>query len=306
MEVFLPLVEKLIPLYILIALGYICGKKLDVQGKNLASVAFYVVVPFVVFGGVAHTVITPSVLLFPVIVFIISTILCLTTYKLSGFLWDDSTRNIVSFSSGSGNTGYFGLPVALALFGTQGAGVYIVGFLGIVLYENTVGFFITAKGNHTWQECVAKIYKLPSLYAFIIGLIVSIGQIPIPDAIEDTIGYMRGAYTVMGMMIIGLGLSVVESFKIEWKFIGTMFGVKFIIWPLVALGVIWLDRTWLHLLSEQIYPPLILMSIVPIAANTVVLATLLNVQPSKAATAVLFSTLFAAVYVPVMAMLFLK
>ena len=49
-----------------------------------------------------------------------------------------------------------------------------------------------------------------------------------------------------------------------------------------------------------------LLSIVPLAANTVELASLFKSQPEKAATAVLLSTIFALVYVPVMTTYFIQ
>jgi malate permease and related proteins len=47
------------------------------------------------------------------------------------------------------------------------------------------------------------------------------------------------------------------------------------------------------------------MAIVPLAANTVALATELKVHPERAAIAVLLSTLFALFYIPFMAYIFI-
>ena len=54
------------------------------------------------------------------------------------------------------------------------------------------------------------------------------------------------------------------------------------------------------LYSDTVHQALILISIMPLAANAVAIASLLRCHPEKTATAVLLSTVFAAIYVPVM------
>ena len=64
------------------------------------------------------------------------------------------------------------------------------------------------------------------------------------------------------------------------------------------LALISLDFYIFKIYDYEIYRAFILLSIVPIAANTVIFATVLNVYPEKVSSAVLFSTIFALVYVP--------
>jgi predicted permease len=45
---------------------------------------------------------------------------------------------------------------------------------GITLYENTVGFFIVARGRNSIQKSFLKVVKLPTLYAFIAGVLVNL------------------------------------------------------------------------------------------------------------------------------------
>ena len=92
-----------------------------------------------------------------------------------------------------------------------------------------------------------------------------------------------------------LYLSVINLF---FKFIPEQFLGKFIFWPLLMLALISLDFYIFKIYDYEIYRAFILLSIVPIAANTVIFATVLNVYPEKVSSAVLFSTIFALVYVP--------
>ncbi len=74
----------------------------------------------------------------------------------------------------------------------------------------------------------------------------------------------------------------------------------------MVYGVIIADNMVFRIYNPSIHKVMILMSIVPLAANTVAFATELKAQPEKASVAVLLSTLFALFYIPLIASLFLS
>lgn len=302
---FATIFSQLIPLYFCILLGFIAGRWLGVDRHSVAAMVFYLLLPMVILSGVMQTTITIGVLLLPVVLFFISCGLCGVMYYCAGLKWRDSRRNILALSAGNGNTGYFGLPVAMMILPPEQAGIYVMALLGVTLYENSLGYFITARGQHTAKESLNKIIKLPSLYAFLLGLLLNFCTIKIPDVITPFVGHVRGAYSILGMMMIGLGLATIERLRFDIAFIGVAFLAKFIVWPFVALGLIYLDTHWLHLFSQPIHHALFIISIVPMAANTVVIATLLKSEPEKIAMAVLLSTLVALISVPIMLSLYL-
>lgn len=91
----------------------------------------------------------------------------LSVYYLSSFLFKDNTRNILAFSSGSTSMGYFGLPIAMALVDEDSVSVYVVCYIGMALFENSLGFYRATNGIYIAKECVLKLLKLPSLYGMI-------------------------------------------------------------------------------------------------------------------------------------------
>lgn len=305
MNIFLTLLFKLIPLYIIIFLGFIAGKRLKIQKEVIAPLLIYIIAPVVVFNGVVTTQITLEKLALPFLFLALATLMSLSFLFISRFLWQDTTRNILAFTAGTGNTGYFGLPVALALFDQNIFGLAVLSLLGFLLYENTIGFFVVAKGHHTVKESLLKILKLPTFYAFFIGVIVNLMSIHLGQNFFDAVNHFKGAYTVLGMMLIGLGLSSIKEFRFDFKFIGLAFFAKFIVWPLLIMLVIYIDSTWFKFFNADIYKIMTLVSIVPLAANTVAYATELRAQPEKASLAVLLSTVFALFYIPFVATLFL-
>lgn len=300
MGVFTTILQKLIPLYALIFIGFIAGRLLHVKKESVATLLIYVIAPMVVFHGIATVQLDPGRLTLPVLFFTLCCLICLTFYKVAGIFWRAPTKNILAFAVGSGNTGYFGLPVTAFLFGPEAVGLTILSAFGFILYENTLGFFITARGHHTIKESLLRVLKLPTVYAFALGVIVNLSGASFDKTMQDFGMNFRGAYSVLGMMLIGLGVASQEKLKLHAKFVSLSFAAKFLVWPLVVSAIIYLDRTRFHLYDPLTHNVMFLMAIVPLPANSVAVATELKSEPEKAAMAVLLSTLFALFYIPLM------
>lgn len=297
---------KLLPLYFNIFLGYIAGKKLQASQETISKLMFYMISPFIIFNGIIYTKLNVSILSLPILTFAISCTLCIVFYRFSRRIWTDASKNLMAFSAGSGATGYFGIPLALMIFDKQAEGIYIMALLGVTLYDNSLGYYISVKGSYTPIQCIKKILVLPTLYAFLLGLIVNFFQIPMPDVYTDFMTPIKGVYIVLGMMIIGIGLAGLTEFKLDFKFVGMTFLAKFFAWPLVVFFVIACDEAFFGIYEPISHQVLILISIVPLAINTVIMASLMKCQPERIAATVLLSTLFALLYVPFMTSYFLR
>ncbi|MFA6533254.1 MAG: AEC family transporter [Patescibacteria group bacterium] len=306
MEIFFTVLLKLIPLYVIIILGYIGGRFLDIKKETIAPLLINIIVPVVIFTGIVTTKINLSTLSIPILFFLVSSSISLLTYYFSGFIWKDSTKNILSFAAGTANTGYFGLPVAIAIFGNSAIIIASLALLGTSLYTNSLGYFLAARGQHTFKESLIKVLKLPILHAFFIGLIVNLLDIKLGAIYFDMAKNFNGAFVILGMMIIGLGLADIKDFSYDFKFIGLSLFIKFLVWPLVMLTIILVDSYTFKIYDHNLYKLLILMAIVPVATNIVSYATILKAQPEKLSLVVFISTFFALFYVPLISALFLR
>jgi predicted permease len=300
MHVFLTLFVKLLPIYVLIAVGYLAGKKLQVNKDSVSRVLIYIVAPVVVFNGVYITPLSLKTFALPAIFFVVCSLIAVSAYVLNCSVKPASLRGILGFAAGTGNTGYFGLPVALALYGEHITGLVIICTFGFILYENTVGFFLAARGKHSPKESIVKLLKLPALYAFVLGVLVHLLKLQLGGVYRDFVPNFRGAYVLLGSLIIGLALSEFSRAHAQWNVLARSFSVRFIVWPAIISALILIDRHYFKIYSgnQDIYRVAFLMSIVPLAANTVAYATFLNAEPERAAFAVFSSTIFALVYIP--------
>src|SRR6185369_4580823 len=285
---------------------YLTGKFFSFKKEFLAPLLIYIIAPVVIFAGVVSTQLNISMLSIPVLFFVLCSIASLTIYYLAGFIWKDSTKNILAFSAGTANTGYFGLPVAVALFGHNAIPIVALALLGTSLYTNSFGFFLAAKGQHTTKESFTKVLQLPILYAFFLGILVNMLHIHMWPVYFSVISIFNQAFTVLGMMLVGIALADITIYKFDIKFITLSLLTKFFFWPFCMICILLVDSYTYKIYDASLYPVFILLSIIPVAVNIVSYATILKTHPEKVSLTVFISTLFALFYIPIVAALFLK
>ena len=288
---------KLIPLYINIIIGYILGKKLNVTKASISNILIYFITPVIVFNSIYSSEFNSKNIFLPIVSFVICLIVALTFLFIGKIVLKDTRKNLLAFMVGNGNTGYFGIPLVLALFGTDFLNQYIFANLGIVLFENTIGLFIIAKGNLTAKQSIIKLTKIPIIYAVAAAILLKSLNIEFGEVYDGFALSYRGVFSTLGVMLIGIAMSEIKQFELDKKLIGTSFIAKFAIWPLLMFFVIYLN-SYLKFFDPQYDTLLIIQSIVPLPGNAVAFATFVNIHPDKAATTVFLSTLFALLFIP--------
>ncbi|PHR71780.1 MAG: transporter [Arcobacter sp.] len=306
MSLFFIILLKIFPLYLNVILGYVAAKSLQVQRESIATLLIYILGPIVVFSATLSVKINFAIAMIPIFLYIFCSLIAFLALFIWGKSWNNPTGNILAFSAGTGNTGYFGIPLAVIFFPPALADIYIFAVLASLLYESTTGFYVTAKGNFTVKESLIKISKLPILYAFVLGLCLNIIGLEIPETLSAYTSQFKGAYGILGMMMLGMGLIGLKGNEDNWdkKFITITFIIKFIFWPLAMLFFIYIDKTFLQILNNDLYKVLFLFSIVPLAGNSVTLAVLLNAKPEKTALTVFLSTLVSVISIPLFVYLY--
>lgn len=294
------LIQSSAPLYLYILVGYIIGCLVDLNTKRLSSLLFYGISPIVIFCGIVSMPLDAAVLAFPLFVWCASVLAAIFMYRISGKFVSGSSQNLLSYSCGTGNSGYFGLPVAISVFDSATAGVYLLGLLGHNLYENTAGFYIAARGTYSAKESIKKVFRLPTLYASILAVYCNFSGWQLPRVGVEVQSVAVFLYSVLGMTIIGIALSKEGGRIRDWVFVGLALLGRWVVWPVVASLIFILSFPFLGDKSDEIVKSLILLAVVPVAANTVVFASLLHAPVQKMATSVLVSTLVALIYVPFM------
>ena len=293
-----PLAFKLIPLYLLVAIGFALGRFLGVKSQEIGKLSLYVLSPAVVFKGFYAAKLEGAMLVLPFAVLGLACLAAWAALPVASRFWNDGRERLAAFTIATGNTGFFGIPACLSLIGPESLAYVVLVSFGFTAYENSVGFYIMARGGATWKEALARVLKYPGLHACWIGMSLNANHVVLPSYLPQTIDLLAGGFSAVGMMIVGLGLAGLSRFRLDWGFLAVAFSWKFVVWPAAAYGFILLDRAWLHAFSAIGHQVLLVESLTPMAAVTVVHATLRNIHPDHAAVAVALSTLAALAWLP--------
>ncbi len=220
-------------------------------------------------------------------------------------MWNDGTNNMLSVGIANGNFGFIGLPLTILLFGQKYVALAALFGLGAATFIATLGMFIAARANYNFRESVLRVVKMPLIYALLLGLLLNILKIPLYSSIMQVLNNVNGAYSVLGLMLVGIAMSELGKVEIDVALMLFATTMTYILWPLIAFGFIFLDKSTLMLYTPDIYRVLLLMSIVPIGVSIVAISTEFQVQPEKASFVVLFTTLISLIYIPAFISLFM-
>lgn len=220
---------------------------------------------------------------------------------------------LTRIASSYGNYGYFALPTAIVLFGKEEESPVIMAGIGFIIYSCTVGYFVAALGNFIIVESLKKALVLPSVYAMVLGLFLNVlnlkfgsfKNIDLNEIYLNVARDVRGVYTIVGMMIVGLAIADIKMFKIDWKFVWMASLAQFVIWPFVVGLYIILDKNILHFYPELLLKIIFLLSLIPVVVNLIAYSSQLGVHTEKAAVSILITTVFAMLFIPFMISIFI-
>ncbi|MYL25075.1 AEC family transporter [Halomonas alkaliantarctica] len=288
------------PLLMLLAyvgLGWLAAQTLRVDPRPIATLLVYLVAPLTFFRALMAGGPTPDYLLLTLILFMVSSAIALSVRTLAGRHFGAQEGALLAFSAGTGNTGYFGLPVAMIVLPPEGVTLYLFCILGITLYEFTVGFYVSARGQFSVRQSLTKIARLPLVYAFLSALLLSHLNVVLPTALMTSLDVFPATYTLLGMMIIGMTLSQVTLAAWDPRLVAACVVLRYGLWPLATLAIVLLLQHVVAL-SPALAMAILLLGVVPMAANVVVVAMELGIAPQKGALAVLITTLMAPFLIP--------
>lgn len=306
MAVFSLVFFKVLSSLLSVVIGYISGRFSNVEKDSIAALLFYFVAPIVFFAIPTSTQLTINSLGITAVTFSVCTLLSIFSYWLYGKIWQDNHKNILALSSGTGNSGYVVLPIATTIFNDNTLGIYALGLIGISIYEASVGCYYCARSVSSFKDSVISVIRLPLLNAFFLGCLLSLMGFQLPNFFHEFVGNMKGSYSILGMVMIGLALANIKKFEFDMKFTAAAFASKFLFYPIAFNLLILLDRFVLKWYDNEYYNALQLLCVAPLATNTIVLASLYKIHPEKMATAVLLSLIFVLLYMPIMALIFLQ
>lgn len=136
-----------------------------------------------------------------------------------------------------GNVGFMGYPVVKILFGDLGIFYAAMFNLSFNIYIWTVGIYLIRKGEG--HKFSFKLLVNPGTISLLIGLILFISSINLPQVVMDVLGSIGGTTTPLSMITIGMILGKGENkiWVFPWKlWIAAL--VRLLVLPLLCFVIL--------------------------------------------------------------------
>ncbi len=295
-------VAQIMSLFLIMVIGYIINKRGildDVANVRLTKLVINISMPaqiikaFVSNQGIVSN---KEVLM----VFRIS-FLMYFVYAIIGVLFlfvtrvSKEQRGTYLFMTMFGNCGFMGFPVVVAMLGEE-ALIYAVIFnvvFNLLVYS--VGILMIGKGFDA-----KKLINMP-LMASLLSIVLYFANIKLPVPVMNCLDTLGNVTTPVAMLLLGsviAGMNIKELFD-EWRvYLFTI--VKLAVLPAVSIFLI--NR--LPIQSDLIVGCMILLSAMPVATNTTMLALEYNGDVKLSSKGIFFTTVLCMISIPIITALY--
>lgn len=213
--------------------------------------------------------------------------------------YPEERKRVLQYATVCSNGGFMGNPVAESVFGAMGL-MYASVFLipqRIVMWSAGITLFTEAPDKKTLLK---KVVTHPCIIAVYVGLFFMVFRPTLPEFIEKTAVSLGSCTTPMSMLMVGMILADVEDVK-------SMFSWEMIRYTLIRLvllpGIVFVGCKICGI-DPLVTGVAVLMTAMPAACMTTILANKYHGDAMFASKCVVFSTAMTLVTLPLWCMLF--
>jgi predicted permease len=282
----------LLPLMVIAGAAYLLGRYRRLDPAPLASTAFYLLNPALVFVTLSTTSVTVDVLgrLFLLKVCTNLIILALGRFIGAQMKLAPQTASAVLLATVFCNSGNFGLSVTEFAFGKDAVAFALICFVTDNLMLNSLGVFLAARGRTTGRAAVQQVLRNPALYALPLGLLAhQVGWAP-PLPISRALEMLSRATVPTMLIVLGMQLAALPFERSFWRLIGVTSALRLVVAPLIT--IVLTVPFGLTGVPRQVS---VLEAAVPSAVMANIIASRYDAEPNLVAGSVLASSLLSLV-----------
>ena len=201
---------------------------------------------------------------------------------------------IIQFANVFSNCGFIGFPIVFSIYGNEGViyasifNLFFTAFLwtyGVILFNGKVK-----------REDIKKVLLNPAIVAVFIGLIIMIFGFDIPSVLSSTLDLVGNMTSPLSMIIVGviLGNAKIISYLKDKTIYYSAF-LKLIIMPCILILISRLLKD-----TSLVIKTLIIVTAMPAAAMTSILAESFDKESEYSAVIVFITTLFSVITFPIL------
>ncbi len=283
-------------LFILVGVGFVCNKtKILTKAsiKDLTNLVLYIVTPCVIINSYQRE-FDKNMLKGLVITVIGAAISFAVSIILAHLLVHDTDKRrekVLRFGAVFSNCGYMSLPLQSAMLGDIGVfyGATFVAVFQVVLW--TYGVLLMSGDFKSIS--LKKIFINPGVIATVIGVVIFVFSINIPNTISEPVKFLASLNTPVPMIIVGFHLAG-ANLKIKGGPAIISIVLRLIVAPLIVIGGMYLCG-----ITGTVLIASVIAVSAPFAAATTMFAEKFDADTALSATTVSVTTILSIITMPV-------
>lgn len=248
MELLSIMLNVIAPIMLVMLIGYIIGKRFDPDPRSLSVYLIYLFTPALVFKGVYEAELSGalfgvgavaifSAISMAIVGFIVARVMNYTTRGESSLIL---TITLV-------NAANYGISLNTFAYGDAGGNIAIFYYVVSAVIGNVFGVFFASRGSVPAKSAFSNVFKVPILYAAILGLVLNYYQVEIPLILRRSVIEIAAPASIPLMLgLLGLQLSRVsfntssdekdETLATNIPAVTIAAGLKLLVAPFIAIG----------------------------------------------------------------------
>lgn len=298
------IITQIIVLFLIMIVGFFARKKNIINNqvnKGLTEFLLNITLPFMIITSFnfdfSMDMLQKSgvVLFYTVCIFIISYIIGRVLYTK----YPHDIKSVLMFTAMFSNCGFMGIPVIESIYGKEGvfyAAIFNMPF-NILVWTVGISLFEGKKDLSTIKKALLN----PGTVAVYIGLFIFLFSIKIPVPIYKTLEMVGNMTTPLSMIVIGamLGeMNIKEVLSSLSAYYSTF--IRLIIVPFIVFVMLKLLKA-----SGMSFGVLVLISAMPVAANTAIMSEKYGGNSAFASKCIFISTVLSTITIPIIMLLVL-
>ncbi len=296
MELYIKLIDVILPVFFIIGIGYYLGKKdPNFNTDFITTLAGNVGTPAMIFYTITSTGVTLEIF----IEYFIYALIIIGGFAAIGVIvLALMKKDVVSELPPLilPNTGNMGIPICLFAYGTEGLGVASAIASVIILLHFTLGVLL-AKKSFSIKILVT---NMP-IYGIIAAVLVLYSNWEVPGFVVNTTFLLT--YATIFLVLMSLGIALTKLKVVSWLNASILSIVRIVIGPLIGFGLI----KYLNL-SGLAAGVLLIQSAMPSAILTYLVGSMYSEKRvvDNIASVIVTSTLMSFITIPIVVYLSLK
>jgi len=288
-EIIIRLLNVVIPVFAVIGVGFTFGRLKKIDMRTITDIVIYIGSPCLAFSSLlSKRVIPKDLVMLAVSVFFISLgcggsawlFLRLSKIKARGFYLP------VMFM----NSGNMALPLCLLAFGEEGLSKAILFFVTNTFLIYLLGVYI-ASGEGNVLGDVKEVFKLPLIYAAVAGVVINLSGVHLPQMVLKPIELLGSIAIPLVLFTLGYNLNNTRLKSLPLTMVGSFLRIGLGL----LLAIIFVSITGLQGTTRDV---ILLVSAMPSAVTSFILAAKFEADPELVASIVFMSTVISLITTP--------